>query len=216
MGRRRSAFPPGPEELTPCKAEYINADHIVISFSACNKAADHTFSSEGHPSWTPLKLADVVAKLGCNPADLEQKTVEDTRLFQEIERLRHAINPFIDLPFPEWPEVIKRKLEIQTGQISKSQLQDLIQAGAKEQDIQRLIKRDLSIIAEFYAHPEDEYICFSEFPVDDGSVDFAIFSGRSRMDVTLIEVKGADYYLLNQDSYENFSQKFNESANQIR
>ncbi|MFL6465581.1 MAG: Shedu anti-phage system protein SduA domain-containing protein, partial [Bryobacteraceae bacterium] len=74
----------------------------------------------------------------------------------------------------------------------------------------------LSIIAEFYAHPEDEYICFSEFPVGDGSVEFAIFSGRSRMDVTLIEVKGADYYLLNQDSYENFSQKFNESANQIR
>ena len=42
-GRRRSAFPPGPECFTPPKAEYICADHTVISLFACNRAADHTF-----------------------------------------------------------------------------------------------------------------------------------------------------------------------------
>src|SRR5919202_6988687 len=43
MGRRRSAFPPGPERFPPLKAEYICADHTVISLFACNRAADHTF-----------------------------------------------------------------------------------------------------------------------------------------------------------------------------
>src|SRR5262249_44263674 len=67
-----------------------------------------------------------------------------------------------------------------------------------------------------YAFPEDEYICFPEFPVGEGQVDFALFTGRSRMDVVLIEVKGADYYILNRNSYGNFASKFNEAVKQIQ
>jgi hypothetical protein len=49
MGRERSAFHAGPEDRPPTKAEYIRVDHIVISFFAGNRAADHTFRIARHP-----------------------------------------------------------------------------------------------------------------------------------------------------------------------
>src|SRR3954452_4310127 len=49
MGRERSAFHSGPEDRPPTKAEYIRVDHIVISFFACNRAADHTFRFADDP-----------------------------------------------------------------------------------------------------------------------------------------------------------------------
>jgi hypothetical protein len=112
--------------------------------------------------------------------------------------------------------VTKRKLEIIAGQISKALMSALIDNGSNEQALQRILKQDLSLIAEVYAHPEDEYICFSEFPVGEGQVDFALFTGRSWMDVVLIEVKGADYYILNRNSYGNFASKLNEAVKQIQ
>jgi hypothetical protein len=78
------------------------------------------------------------------------------------------------------------------------------------------LKQDLSIFGEIYALPHEEYIAFSEFPVGDGFVDFAIFTGRSRMDVVLIEIKGADFYLTNGDAYGKFAAKIDEGAHQIR
>jgi hypothetical protein len=112
--------------------------------------------------------------------------------------------------------VTKRKLEIIAGQIPKALISALIDNGSNEQALQRILKQDLSLIAEVYAFPEDEYLCFSEFPVGEGQVDFALFTGRSWMDVVLIEVKGADYYLLNRNSYGNFASKFNEAVKQIQ
>ena len=82
--------------------------------------------------------------------------------------------------------------------IRKSELQQLILAGASERQIQSLLKKDLSMLAEVYAHPSYDYICFSEFPVNNGCVDFAIFTGVSWMTVILIEVKGADFNIVNQ------------------
>src|SRR5262249_13658653 len=61
-----------------------------------------------------------------------------------------------------------------------------------------------------------KYICFSELPVADGFCDFAVFTGRSRMDVILIEVKGADFFLVNRDSYKGFPRRINQAADQIR
>ncbi|MPQ60052.1 DUF4263 domain-containing protein [Duganella sp. FT27W] len=66
-----------------------------------------------------------------------------------------------------------------------------------------------------YAQPADEYIGFSELPLDNGRVDFALFSGRSRLDITLIEIKGADFNLTSQSSYGNINAKFNEARQQI-
>jgi len=83
-------------------------------------------------------------------------------------------------------------------------------------NIQKLIKSDLSIIGNFYSHPSEEYICFSEFSLDDGVVDFVMFSGRSRMDFTMIEIKGINYDLIDENSYEDFSSKTNQAVQQIR
>lgn len=79
-----------------------------------------------------------------------------------------------------------------------------------------LIKKDLSLIAEIYSSPNDEYIVFSEFPLGDRRVDFAIFSSRSTMNVTFIEIKGADFNLKKRGHYDNLNAKVEEANSQIR
>jgi len=86
-------------------------------------------------------------------------------------------------------------------------LKELIQNKAKEQDIQKYLKDNLHLIAEHYASPKNEYIIFSEFPIDEGKVDFVIFTDRSRMQIILIEIKGADFPYLT---------KSNKTSNVIR
>jgi hypothetical protein len=125
-------------------------------------------------------------------------------------------DPFIDFPYQEPPRVIRRKVEIERQMLSKSALESLINSGAAERELQGFLRRDLSIFGEMYAQPSDDYICFCEFPIADGAVDFALFTGTSRMDVVLVEIKGADFYLVNADSYGAFSQKVNQAAHQIR
>jgi hypothetical protein len=83
--------------------------------------------------------------------------------------------------------------------LSKYEIEQLVSEGAGEQELQAEIKKDLSIMAEVYARPKDEFIAFSEFPIGDGCVDFAIFTSRSRMEIILIEVKGADFSFSNKD-----------------
>ena len=72
-------------------------------------------------------------------------------------------------------------------------LKELIENKSTEQNIQKYLKDNLHLIAEHYASLANEYIIFSEFPVDEGKVDFVIFTDRSRMQIILIEVKGADF-----------------------
>lgn len=95
-------------------------------------------------------------------------------------------------------------------------IQSLVNQSAKERKIQDEIKRDLSVIGTSvaFAPIKDEYIAFSEFPIGQGSVDFVVFTGRSRMDVVLIEVKGADFYFLNSDG--TIHADIHEAAQQIR
>ena len=175
-----------------------------------------TFSEAGAPNWRSIKRDAVIERLGCDEAELSVKTAEIPRLLNEIDRIRYETDPFIDSPWLEAPENTKRRNDIEARMISKAQINELVESGAGEQALQRLLKQDLSIFAEIYADPKDEYICFSEFPIADGSVDFAVFSGRSRMDVTLIEVKGAEFHLVNQGHYEKFAAKIDEAVHQIR
>lgn len=92
----------------------------------------------------------------------------------------------------------------------------LVEAGASERELQSELKRDLSIVGQAFAHPaiKDEYIAFSEFPVGHGSVDFVVFTDRSRMDVILIEVKGANFNFLNNDG--SIAADINFAMQQIR
>lgn len=173
-------------------------------------------SFTGSPNWKSLRLETVLDLLNCDEIELNQKTSSNPRLISEIEKLRYDINPLLDFPYREDPEVVKRRLEIESKSISKDCIAKIIEDGAKEQDILKLLKQDLSLFGEVYSNPSEEYICFSEFPVLNGRVDFAVFTGRSRMNIFLIEVKGANFNLVNRGSYGNFSSKVEEAAGQLR
>ena len=135
---------------------------------------------------------------------------------RQIEKKRYEIDPFIDNKILKPAEYIKREIEIQENAISKKRMKELIESGASETEIAALLKSDLSLIAEVYAFPQDEYIVFSEFTLGDKKVDFVIFSGRSTMDVTFIEVKGAEFNLKKRSHYDSLNAKIEEANSQIR
>jgi hypothetical protein len=93
-------------------------------------------------------------------------------------------------------------------------LQNIINQSAKERDIQELLKKDLSFIGKHFAVPENEYIVFSEFPVGNGSVDFVVFTSRSKMEVIFIEIKGSDFNFINNDG--TVSNEIKKAEEQIR
>ena len=175
-----------------------------------------TISSEGRPHWDSTPRSKILELVGDSQQELDERSSENMRIAEQVDRIRFARNPFIDAPFPESNEIVLRRLQIADGMISKKDIQAIIHRGASEQEIQRLLKTDLSIFGEAYAKPDDEYICFSEFPVADGAVDFVVLTGRSRMDVVFVEVKGANFNLLNNDHYKEFNHKVNQAAGQIR
>ncbi|OAB42336.1 Shedu immune nuclease family protein [Paenibacillus antarcticus] len=175
-----------------------------------------TFDQNGHPDWSSIQLDKLIKILECDQNEICEMTLTVTRLVSEIEKIKYEMNPQDDFLYRESPEVIKRRLDIESRMINKESIFNLIQKGTKELDILKLLKTDLSVFGEVYANPKEEYICFSEFPVSDGFVDFVLFTGRSRMDVYLIEVKGANFNLVNQGGYESFSRKIEEAAGQLR
>ncbi len=175
-----------------------------------------SFSANGSPDWTGLDRREAVELLGCSAEEFDSETARDPRLMTLIQRIRNSIDPFIDGPHLEAREVTIRRMDIDERKITKASVAALVDSGSSERELQTLLKKDLSIFAEVYAKPDEEYIAFSEFPVGDGFVDFAIFTGRSRMDVVLIEIKGADFYLANSGSYGKFASKVDEGAHQIR
>lgn len=165
--------------------------------------------------WDSISKKEVLDLIGCDTDELAERSINNKSVFEQADQIRYKRNPFINSPYIEEPEVIARKIEIIDSMISRDSIKDLIEAGANEQELQRLIKKDLSLISEAYVR-DDEYICFSEYPLADGSVDFVIFSGRSRMDIILIEVKGANFNLVNSNNYGSFNHKVRDAAEQIQ
>lgn len=191
-------------------------EHYESDFSGKNSFDIVSFDNTNKPSWKDISITQVISSLDCHKEEFAIETIHNKRLFNKIQQIRYSMNPYIDEPYQESPEIIIKREEIKKNMISKTTLSKLIADGAIETKIQNLINTDLSIISEMYAHPKEEYICFSQFPIDDGFVDFALFSGRSMMDITLIEIKGADVDLINQSGYKNFSSKINEAVQQLR
>ncbi len=190
--------------------------HYERLFGKANTFDHVSFADDGSPAWQPIGLQEALRFIGCPPSEFQAETIDDPRLRRRAEVLRHRIDPYLDSPYPDSPEVVVRKLRLQEMMLPKQGLADLVESGAGERALQAFLKQDLTFFAEVYADPKDEYICFSEFPVAGGAVDFVVFTGRSRMEVILIEVKGADFRLVNRNSYGNFSSKINEAAQQIR
>ncbi|WP_422126350.1 Shedu anti-phage system protein SduA domain-containing protein [Thioalkalivibrio sulfidiphilus] len=155
-----------------------------------------------HAEWEKLSRSRVMEMIGDEDGELSDRSATNPRIVSQADRLLFRHDPFIGSRYPESNEVTKRRLEIIENMISKTSVDALVQSGSGEQELQRLLKTDLSIFGEAYAKPDDEYICFSEFPLADGFVDFVVFTGRSRMDIILIEVKGAEFNLLNANHYK--------------
>lgn len=175
-----------------------------------------SFDKQNKPTWEKTELSKVCDLLECEYEEFLIQSLNIRKIYLEVEQIRHEIDPFLDEPRAEPYEVINRRNTIQKMALPEGALLRLIKKNALETELQSLIKSDLSILGDFYSHPSEEYICFSEFPLDDGFVDFVIFSGRSKMDITLIEIKGANYKLINGNSYKDFSAKTNQAVQQIR
>ncbi|RZA34477.1 MAG: DUF4263 domain-containing protein [Lysobacteraceae bacterium] len=171
--------------------------------------------NNGIPDWKSITQAAAAEFIGCDEAEISCVSLRDERLARQVESLRIRVDPHIDRPWVEPLDVINRRNEILRRRVPVQQLRTLIEKGAGESELHTLIKSDLSLIGEIYAQPDDEYIAFSEFPLNNGRVDFVLFSGRSRLDVTLIEIKGADFNLTVQNGYMNLNAKFNEARQQI-
>lgn len=200
---------------------YISLDTNIIEHYEKSQYRNHTFDlvkfdDQNNPSWENTILPKIIDLTESTESEFEQHSFSIKRLFDEIEEIRYKMDPFIDEPYHEDFNIINRREDIYNNMLSKQTLQDAIDNNEIEQNLQALLKSDLSIIADIYSNPKEEYICFSEFPVNDGFVDFVLFSGRSRMDVTLIEIKGANYSLINKNQYQDFSAKTNQAVQQIK
>lgn len=198
---------------------HIDEDTRVIEHYERGSYRQGTFDfvtfRDGLPDWKSTTTAIASSEIACDETELNAPAADDPRLVRQIEKLRMQVDPHLDRPYQEPREIINRRADILHHRIPLSQLRGLIENSAGEKELQRLVQSDLSLLGEMYAQPDEEYLAFAEFPLDDGRVDFALFSGRSRMDVTLIEIKGAEFYLTTKDSYSNLNAKFNEGRQQI-
>lgn len=168
--------------------------------------------------WGSCDIKKIIDMLEIEKEEFIEKTWNNRSLVDAIEYKRMRMNSLFDYPYCEDPAVVSRRLKIEENKIKKCELEKLILENPTENELLKLLKKDLSIFAEIYANPAEEYICFSEFPIGDGGrVDFAIFSSRSRMDVTLVEVKGANFNLLvNNGGYEVLAKKMEVAIAQIK
>ncbi len=202
--------------LVPPETKFV--EHYESDFTGYNGTSLDlvSFDHDGFPNWKKIALTKAAEMFECDVEEFKDQTLENNRLMSEIQKLRYEMDTKMDFPYLDEPQVISRRYEIEANKIGKKQLSELVKNGATEQELSRLLKQDLSFFGEVYGHPNEEYICFSEFPLDDGFVDFVVFTGRSRMDIYLIEIKGANFNLVNNDHYEKFSNKVEEAASQIR
>lgn len=180
-------------------AGHVDDDAGIIEHYEATPLSEAAFAMvsdmEGLPHWDRLTVAEVASMLGCSTRELGVLTADNPRISAQIDRLRVQIDPYVDRPYQESVAVLNRRTEILRNRVPVEQLRAAIDEGANALAMHRLITQDLSLIAELYALPEEEYIAFSQFPVDSGFVDFALFSGRTQMNVTLVELKGSDFAL---------------------
>jgi hypothetical protein len=166
--------------------------------------------------WKTLSREAVLKLIDGAIDELHDRSSRNTQISAQANHIRYRRDPFVDSRDQESNDVVRRRLDIEAGMISKASVSALVDTASGERELQRLLKSDLSIFGEAYAKPDDEYICFSEYPLADGGIDFVVFTGRSRMDVILIEIKGAEFNLVNSNQYGAFNHKVTEAATQIQ
>ncbi|WP_418187451.1 Shedu anti-phage system protein SduA domain-containing protein [Aliarcobacter lanthieri] len=173
------------------------------------------FDENNNPVWKNINFEKLKQIIGCEEDEFSVLSLNIEKFFKEAEKLKNLECVIHNIACLTDSKLLVRKNEIEDKKIPFSDLKRLIDNRENENTIQKLIHKDLTLIVEAYIKDE-EYICFSEYPVGEGFVDFVIFSGRSRMQVTLIEIKGAEYDFLLRNHYKKFSEKTNIAIKQIK
>lgn len=200
---------------------FIGDDALILEHYDQERLGGQTFdwvrcNHGGRTEWQRAEVQEVCAALDCDESEFSCSSLEVKNIFDEVQRMRHRVDPHIGEPWSESFEVINRREDIARQMVPTSVLWDVVNQCEGERVLQSLIESDLSLLGDYYSDPKEEYVVISQFPLDGGYVDFAVLSGRSRMEVTLIEIKGADYKLINGNSYQDFSAKTNQAVQQIR
>lgn len=183
-----------------------------------------TINLNKKPQWQTLNTNQMIEIIGEENFNnlINDRSSYNSTIIHQADTIRFKRDVWADFPWFESSRVIQRKLAIEKQMKSKQELINLIQSNAKERELLSFFKEDLSFFGEIYALLEDEYIVFAEYPIYKGTkdkdsfVDFVIFTGRSRMTVILIEIKGADFNLFNQTGYKQPHSHISIAAQQIR
>jgi len=199
----------------------VPKNSIFIEHYEPSSISSHIFSivtiKNGNETlWEDISFEYVIKLIECDEYEIKSLTLQNKVLINEIEKLRTIIDPHLDLPSQVESSYLIRQFEIEDNIISKLEVSELINNNAIEHQLLELLKRDLSILAEVYANPNDNYICLSDFPMNGGFIDFVLLTGVSRMDVFLIEIKGANFNILNQGFYQKFNYRIETAIGQIR
>ena len=189
-------------------------EHYPRPFDREERFSVVSFDEDERPVWKTVSFAKILEILDCEESEFEPYK-NDKRVMKEIYDALNGIPAIEQFEYSEDPEITQRRLEIKLNQRSKSELQALLAKNPTERELAEFLKDDLSLIGEFYAHSQEEYVCFREFPVGNGRVDFAVFTGRSRMSVYLIEIKGAKRGIFRKNHYKAFASFAEEGRNQL-
>ena len=201
-------------------SDIVGAVHYDGETGKRGKFLKVVFDDDFKPSWMSKSLEQMCCLVGCGQGEFLIESLEIPWIYQEVSKFRHKLSPFLDLPFEDSHDVIVRRDNINKNKISKKELFTFIKSNPTESEIHKLLNSDLSILGDYFSSPNESYIVFSEFPLKyknyNGYVDFVVFTSSSRMEVILIEIKGANYNLITQGNYDNFSSKTNEAVQQLR
>lgn len=166
-----------------------------------------TIDQNGLPIWESVEIDKVCDICGLNKSQLCSLIDDDKSLLKEIIlKTKEALGSKQAMEEPK--EIIGLK-------IPKQEIKYLIENHSSEREFQKILKKDLSLIAEVYADPKDEYICFSEFPINNRRADFVLFTGRSKMNIFIFEIKGADFFFSNKNGYKKLNEKISTCRHQI-
>lgn len=201
-------------------AEKIPASAIIIEhypitkYSTGNSFDIVSFDDSGIAVWKPIGIKTAMHMLEAESEEFGDYRT-DARVTKEIYDAVKGIPKLERFEYTEAPEISERRLEIEANQRSISEIENLLRTNPSEAAIAEFIKSDMSLIAEEFAYPTEEYICFTEFPVGEGRVDFVVFTGRSRMSVYLIEIKGAKKSLRRKNHYGALKAEIQEGHEQL-
>lgn len=139
------------------------------------------------PYWKNCNLEEVAQMLQCPEAELTESLEEIEHLKLEAELLRKALAPQ-PISKPCRSDLLPKR----PNDVFKAELQNMLDERKGETDLHRFLEANVMNFAEQFACPDNEFIVFSEFTIDEYRVDFMVLTGRSRMDAHIIEIKGAD------------------------